>query len=150
MTVNMMGMLDLKSDTSVLQSRDERLLGFQDVVKREYNQFDQDDLFDMATGETFLHERVAITHIFQSRWRKFLPLFTSSANIDDVRNGLMLYEPVAWAFNRGKLCNQVDSVGRMSFHLFDGVRDVSLARASKLVRYQWHLDRLMKSLGSSI
>jgi hypothetical protein len=132
MTVNMMGMLDLKSDTSVLQSRDERLLGFQDVVKREYNQFDQDDLFDMATGETFLHERVAITHIFQSRWRKFLPLFTSSANIDDVHNGLMLYKPVAWAFNRGKLCIQVDRVGRMSFHLFDDdLRDISLASKAR-------------------
>jgi hypothetical protein len=58
MTVNMMDMLDLKSDTSILQSRDERLLGFPDLVKREYSQFNQDGLFDMATGETFLHERL--------------------------------------------------------------------------------------------
>jgi hypothetical protein len=108
------------------------LLGFQELVKQEYSQVDQDDLFDMATGETFLPERMVITHIFQSRWRKYLPLFTSSVNIDDVRNGLMLYTPVAWAFNWGKLCIQVDSVGRMTFHLFDDdLRDVSLASKAR-------------------
>jgi hypothetical protein len=132
MTVNMMGMLDLKSDTSILQGQDERLLGFQELVKQEYSQVDQDDLFDMATGETFLPERMVITHIFQSRWWKYLPLFTSSVNIDDVRNGLMLYTPVAWAFDRGKLCIQVDSVGRMTFHLFDDdLRNVSLASKAR-------------------
>ena len=135
MTVNMMGMLDFQSDPSILQSRDEGLLSFQHVVKREYSQFDLDNIFDMATGETFPHEDVVITHIFQSRWRKFLPLFTSSTNIDDVPNSLMLYKPVAWAFNRGKLCIQVDAVGRMSFHLFDDViRDVSLASKACLLQ----------------
>jgi hypothetical protein len=128
MTANMMGMLDFQSDPSTLQSRDEGLLGFQHVVKREYSQFDLDNVFDMATGQSFPHEHVAITHIFQPRWRKFLPLFTSSTSIDDVPNSLMLYKPVAWAFNQGKLCIQVDSVGRMSFHLFDDdLREVSLA-----------------------
>jgi hypothetical protein len=82
----------------------------------------------MATGETFLPKHMVITHIFQSRWWKYLPLFTSSVNIDDVRNGLMLYTPVAWAFDWGKLCIQVDSMGRMTFHLFDDdFHDISLA-----------------------
>jgi hypothetical protein len=73
----------------------------------------------MAMGETFPQERVAMTHIFQLKWQKFLPLFTSLIGINDVTNSLMLYKPVAWAFNRGKLCIQVDNMGRMTFCLFD-------------------------------
>jgi hypothetical protein len=89
----------------------------------------------MATGETFLPKCMVITYIFQSRWWKYLPLFTSLVNIDDVHNGLMLYMPVAWAFDRGKLCIQVDSMGRMSFHLFDDdLRDISLASKARLLQ----------------
>jgi hypothetical protein len=124
----MMGMLDFKSDTSISPSRADGLLSFQHVVKRGYGQFDQDSLFDMATGEAFPCEHVVIAHIFQPRWQKFLPLFTALTSIDDVPNSLMLYRPVAWAFDRGKLCIQVNSVGRMSFHLFDeDLRDINLA-----------------------
>jgi hypothetical protein len=132
MTANMMSMLDFESDTSLSQSRDESLLSFQRVVKREYGQFDEDNLFDMATGETFPYGRVVVTHIFQRKWQKFLRLFTSSTKMDDASNSLMLYRPVAWAFNRGKLCINVDSVGRMSFHLFDGsLRDINLASKAR-------------------
>ena len=73
----------------------------------------------MATGDSFPHEDVGVTHIFQPSWWKFLPLLTSPMNIDDVANGLMLYKPVAWAFKWGKLCIKVDAQGRMSFRLFD-------------------------------
>ena len=123
-----MSILDFKSGSSASHPQDEGLQSFHCAVTREYGQFDEDNLFDMATGETFPHECMVMTHIFQSRWQKFLPLFTSSTDINGVANSLMLYKPVAWAFNRGKICIQIDSVGRMSFHLFDGnLRDINLA-----------------------
>ena len=132
MTVNMMSILGFKSDASTSQSQDEGSLSFYHDVKREYSQFDQASIFDMATGGNFPHEHVVVTPIFQPSWRKFLPLLTSSKNINDAPNGLILYKPVAWAFSWGKLCIEVDRVGRMSFHLFDDdLRYVSMASKTK-------------------
>jgi HNH endonuclease len=130
MTITMTNILNFENVTSVSQSLYGRRRRFKHLVLREYGQFDQNNRFDMATGETF--PDVAVTHIFPYRWQKFLPQFTSLNEIDDVGNGLMLYQPVAWAFNRAKLCIQVDSAGRMVFHLFDEeLRDVRLASKAR-------------------
>ena len=53
--------------------------------------------------------------------------FTNLTDINDVRNGLLLYKPVEWAFDRAKLCVEVDSEGRMTFRLLDPMlADISL------------------------
>jgi hypothetical protein len=113
----MTNILNFENITSVSQSLHGRWHRFKHLVVQEYGQFDQNNQFDMATRETF--PNVVVTHIFPYRWQKFLPQFTSLNKIDDVGNGLMLYQPVTWAFNQAKLCIQVDSAGRMFFHLFD-------------------------------
>ncbi|KAF8218663.1 hypothetical protein L208DRAFT_1383234, partial [Tricholoma matsutake] len=121
MTITMTNILNFENITSVSQSLYGGRRHFKHLVLREYGQFDQNNRFDMATGETF--PDVAVTHIFLYRWQKFLPQFTSLNEIDD---------PVAWAFNRAKLCIQVDSAGRMFFHLFDEeLRDVCLASKAR-------------------
>lgn len=125
MMITMTSILHFENVTSVPQTCDGGLNGFKHLMQQEYGQFDQNNLFDMATGATFPNWCVAVTHIFPYRWQKFLPQFTSLNNIDDVDNSLMLYQPVAWAFNRAKLCIQVDSAGVMLFHLFHAeLRDI--------------------------
>ena len=128
MTITMTSILHFENVTSVPQTRDGGRNGFKHLVQQEYGQFDQNNMFDMATGAAFPNQCVVVIYIFPYRWLKFLPQFTSLNNIDDVGNSLMLYQPVAWAFNRAKLCIQVDSAGVMLFHLFDAeLRDIRLA-----------------------
>jgi hypothetical protein len=85
------------------------------------------DIFDMVTGKRLPHQIVIAAHIFQHKWRNNLSKYTSLTNIDDVRNGLLLYKPVEWAFNRAKICVEVNSREEMTFYLLDqDLRDVKL------------------------
>jgi hypothetical protein len=73
----------------------------------------------MATGECLPHSIVVASHIFQHKWRGELSRFTSLENINDPRNGLLLYKPVEWAFDRAKICVEVKSQTEMTFRLLD-------------------------------
>jgi hypothetical protein len=56
-----------------------------------------------------------------------MPQSTSLTDINDVRNGLLLYKPVEWAFDRAKICVEVTSDAEMTFCLLDpALNDVRL------------------------
>jgi hypothetical protein len=58
-------------------------------------------------------------------------------DIDDLRNGLLLYKPVEKAFDAAKLCIEVNPEGKMTFHLFDeDLRDLELADYACRLRKQ--------------
>jgi HNH endonuclease len=101
------------------KSRSEVQVDFKTRLKTEYNQPDKGNLFDMATGECLPHSVVVAAHIFQHNWRGKLSKYTSLTDINDVRNGLLLYKPVEWAFDRAKMCVEVDTEGYMTFRLLD-------------------------------
>jgi hypothetical protein len=125
--MNLRQSLNFKDATTASQNREEVQLGFMTLLKQGYGQPEQGDLFDMATGEHLPHHAVVATHIFQRKWQNQLPYYTSLKDIDNIHNGLLLYKPVEWAFDRAKLCIEVNSEGQMSFLLLDnGLRGVKL------------------------
>jgi len=93
---------------------------FKDTLKEAYNQpmaYDK-GLLDMATGAVLPHNIVIAAHIFQCRWQKYLSSFSTMTGVDDACNGLLLYKPVEWAFDRAKLFVEIID-GVMTFHLID-------------------------------
>lgn len=75
-------------------------------------------LLDMATGVILPHNVVIAAHIYQRRWHKYLSSFSTTTGINDARNGLLLYKPVEWAFDRAKLFVEIID-GAMTFRLID-------------------------------
>ena len=93
----------------------------------EYQSIGEADMFDMATGQYLPNAVVMASHVFLYRWRRRLLHFTALEDIHDVHNGVMLYGPVQWAFNRAKICIEVNTAGRMIFRLLDhSLYDVGL------------------------
>ena len=93
---------------------------FKDTLKEAYNQpmaYDK-GLLDMATGAVLPHNIMIATHIFQHCWQKYLSSFSTMTGIDNICNGLLLYKPVEWAFNRTKLFVEIID-GVMTFRLID-------------------------------
>ena len=94
----------------------------------EYHQPNNGDVFDMATGRYFPLSDVMASHIFLYRWCHRITRYTSFSDINDVRNGLLLYKPVAWALRHAKMCIEVGNMGVMTFCLLDeNLQDVMLA-----------------------
>jgi hypothetical protein len=115
--------------SAALQSQPRSDVEFKDRLKANYNQPAQGNLFDMATGQRLLYSTVTGAHIFQKDWHAILPGCSQFGieDINDVRNGLLLYKPVEVAFDQGKICIEVDGVGRMRFALLDqSIRDKKL------------------------
>ena len=110
--------LNFEDATAASQKESDVNIQFKALMRAEYHQFDQDVLFDMATGEYLPNDTVVASHIFLYRWRRRISHYTTFNDVDDVHNGLLLYKPVEWAFNRAKICISVDN-GRMVFHLLD-------------------------------
>ena len=135
--------LNFEDATAASRNQEESQHHFKVSLKQQYEQPEQGDLFDMATGEHLPHSTVVASHIFQHKWQSQLPYYTSLKNIDDARNGLLLYKPVEWAFNRGKLCIEVNSEGQMTFLLLDdSLRDVKLVgKACQLREERRHGNR---------
>ena len=93
----------------------------------EYQSIGEADLFDMATGQYLPNGVVVAAHVFLYRWRRRLSHFTALEDIHDVHNGVFLYKPVQWAFNRAKICIEVNTTGRMIFRLLNhSLYDVAL------------------------
>jgi len=93
---------------------------FKTLLKENYLQSPIGDLFDMATGSMLPHSTVVASHIFQRTWHFQLSRLTSLTNvvIDAPTNGLLLYKPVESAFDRARICIEVDG-GDMTFRLLD-------------------------------
>ena len=121
-------LLNFEDATIASQSQVDMHPKFKLLLKREYHQPDDGKLFDMATGTCLPHSIVVASHIFQYQWRNELPLFTSLTDINDPRNGLLLYRPVEWAFCQAKICVEVKSHNEMIFRLLDqDLYDIVLA-----------------------
>jgi hypothetical protein len=128
--------LSFEDATAASQSQsDERFL-FKALLKVDYHQPDQGYLFDMATGQYLPDNAIVASHNFLYKWGHRISHYTPFKDIKDVRNGLLLYKPVGWAFNRAKLCIEVSDAARMTFRLLDyDLHDVKLADlACKLLR----------------
>jgi hypothetical protein len=60
---------------------------------------------------------------------------TSLKDINDIHNGLLLYKPVEWAFDSGKLCIGVKSKDDMIFHFLDeNLSNVKIADKAAEIR----------------
>jgi hypothetical protein len=128
MNANLNARLNFENATVASQSRADTQWKFKRLLKREYLQPEIGNLFDMATGTYFPHGSVVASYIFQHKWQKELSQFTSITDIDDPRNGLLLYKPVEWAFDRAKICVEVKSGDKMTFCLLDqDLRNIVLA-----------------------
>jgi hypothetical protein len=90
---------------------------------------------------------VIASHIFQHRWRLTLPFLSQILDIkdvNDVRNGLFLYKPVEWAFDRAKIFIEMNETvtGSMLFRLLDqDLRDVKLADKASELRMEGKRER---------
>ena len=62
---------------------------------------------------------IVAAHVFQRTWDLCASTSFEDSDIDNVRNGLLLYKPVEWAMDRGKIYVGVDPMGSMRFHLLD-------------------------------
>jgi hypothetical protein len=123
----MKAVLNFENATIASKDRRDTQPGFKALLKREYHQPGQGDLFDMATGKCLPHSIVVASHIFQHKWQHELSQWTSLTDINDTCNGLLLYRSVEWAFNRAKICVEVNSQEEITFCLLDqGLRDVKL------------------------
>jgi hypothetical protein len=119
--------LSFEDATVASQSRAHTQAEFMRLLKCEYHQPEIGNLFDMATGTFLPHGSVIASHIFQHKWKKELPQLTSITDINDPCNGLLLYKPVEWAFDRAKICVEVKSGDKMTFRLLDeDLRDTLL------------------------
>jgi len=132
MKISLLSILNFEAVSGASQGRssDPGVMAFKDIMQQAYGQpMDPNDdptLFDMVTGTELPHGIVVASHIFQYRWRLYLPSFSSITDINDARNGLFLYKPVEWAFDRAKLCIEVRG-GDMFFRLLDpGLETVKL------------------------
>lgn len=136
--IHIMEILSFEDVTLASEGRDEGVQhDFKTSLKLEYSQPDDGYLFDMATGMRLRHSVVVASHIFQHRWKKQLSKFTSFTDINDVRNGLLLYTPVDWAFDRAKICVEVDAESKMTFRLLDqSLGGINLADKARSLRME--------------
>lgn len=134
--------LNFDDATAASHRRGDSLFQFKTLLEAEYQQPDQGGLFDMATGHYLPSDLVVASHIFLQKWHNRILRYTAFRDINDVRNGLLLYKPVEWAFNRAKMCIEVDDIGRMTFRLLDyDLYEVKLADKDNELRSERHPDR---------
>jgi hypothetical protein len=131
---NVMKCLSFENASVASESRAKTQKAFKELLKTTYQQPDDHHLLDMATGERLLHSTVIAAHIFQHNWRKHMPRFTTITDINDARNGLLLYKPVEWAFDRAKICVEVSDAGMTWYLLDQELREVKLVDKARSLR----------------
>jgi hypothetical protein len=121
MHLSLKKIFDFKNTTVASQSRWNLQFTFRNDLKTQYNQLDDGNLFNIATGLCLLYTIIVAVHIFQYRWQDSLSQFTTLTNINNIHNGLLLYKPVEWAFDQAKLYIEVNSKKdmEMTFHLLN-------------------------------
>jgi hypothetical protein len=129
-------LLNFEDATIASRNRGDTQFPFRQSLLHEYDPQVDNNVFDMATGMRLPEKTVVASHIFQHKWRNELSRFTTLRDVNDVRNGLLLYKPVEWAFDRAKLCVEVKQpYGEMTFRLFDSaLRNVKLADMARQLR----------------
>ncbi|KAF5387796.1 hypothetical protein D9615_000180 [Tricholomella constricta] len=136
-STSLRALLNFEDATNASRERSETQVTFKALLREEYHQPEDGKLFDMATGRRLPHSTVAASHIYQHKWRKELWRFTTLTDINDPLNGLLLYRPVEWAFDRAKICVQVKSSNQMTFRLLDqSLRDTLLADKACDLRHE--------------
>ncbi len=63
----------------------------------------------MLTSEALLSKTVIAAHLYKSSWAVFVELALCFSDIDDVRNGLLLWKPIEHAFDTAQMCFTYDS-----------------------------------------
>ena len=63
----------------------------------------------MLTSEVLPSQSVIATHLYKSAWAVFVELALGFSDIDDVRNGLLLWKPIEHAFDTAQMCFTYDS-----------------------------------------
>ena len=63
----------------------------------------------MLTSEALLSETVIAAHLYKSSWAVFVDLALGFSDIDDVRNGLLLWKPIEHAFDTAQMCFTYDT-----------------------------------------
>lgn len=141
--ISMMQTLNFDNVTNV--SNNSARESFKTPLKAAYGFFDsstRSDLWDMSTGQCLRHGCVIAAHIFQYRWRLFLSILSDFKDINDARNGLLLYKPVEWAFDRAKIFIEVTKTGAMTFRLLDqSLRNVKLTDKAMELRKEGKQER---------
>lgn len=128
-------MLKFEPSGSVTSSRKKKEHEFKNRLKESYRQPEKGNLFDMATGKWLRYSLVLPTYIFKKDWKEHLSVHTSLSNIEDPRNGILLYKPVHSVFNEGRLCIEVSTQGDMTFRLLDyTLWDIELANLACQLR----------------
>jgi hypothetical protein len=57
----------------------------------------------MLTGEWLPRKCVIASHLFKKKWAAAASKLLQIADINDVRNGLLLWKPLEHAFDRGQI-----------------------------------------------
>lgn len=63
----------------------------------------------MLTSEALPSKTVIATHLYKSSWAVLVELALGFSDIDDVRNGLLLWKPIEHAFDTAQMCFTYDS-----------------------------------------
>ncbi len=71
----------------------------------------------MLTGEMLPASTVIALHLYKSAWRDFAKLDLGLDDIDDVGNGLLLWKPIAHAFDTSTLCFVYDKAMDRYIHV---------------------------------
>ena len=89
-------------------------------------------VFCMITGVFLPKPWVIASHIWKRAWHLHTFSMMGFENINDPRNGLLLFKPFEWAFDVGKICFLPDSfgeerLGNYCLHILDpDLRDMTL------------------------
>ena len=63
----------------------------------------------MLTSEALPSKTVIAAHLYKSSWAVFVEMALGFSDIDDVRNGLLLWKPIEHAFDTAQLCFTYDT-----------------------------------------
>ena len=77
---------------------------------------------------------VIAVHLFRWRWKDKCHRL-SFDDIDDTRNGLLLYKPIEWAFDAGRICFWKDEDGSLRLKLLDpSLRSVNIVNKARALQ----------------
>ncbi|DBB00070.1 TPA: hypothetical protein ACH3X1_013926 [Trebouxia sp. C0004] len=94
------------SESKISKSTNRKLKG---RLKAAYGKTVQGKLVCMLTSEALPSKTVIAAHLYKSSWAVFVELALGFSDIDDVRNGLLLWKPIEHAFDTAQMCFTYDT-----------------------------------------
>ena len=73
----------------------------------------------MLTSEALPSKTVIAAHLYKSSWAAFVEMALGFSDIDDVRNGLLLWKPIKHAFDTAQLCFTYDTQNKRYDKIFN-------------------------------